>query len=129
MYSVILDGVEYPLRVKHGTIGRSFRIEEGQNAGHMLSGRYERDITGTYFDYVMSVEPDPVHPEIYDQFYEAISAPVDSHKLVLPYGQSTIAYNAMVTYGNDKYRGKIAGVNRWGGLEVCFTAMSPYRRP
>lgn len=46
---VIMDGVSYRLNVRYETLGRSFRLEEGQNAGTMLSGDYTRDLMGTYY--------------------------------------------------------------------------------
>lgn len=65
---VIMDGVSYRLNVRYETLGRSFRLEEGQNAGTMLSGDYTRDLMGTYYDYSMEVEPDPRFPADYDAF-------------------------------------------------------------
>lgn len=44
---VIMDGVSYRLNVRYETLGRSFRLDEGQNAGTMLSGDYTRDLMGT----------------------------------------------------------------------------------
>lgn len=126
---VIMDGVSYRLNVRYETLGRSFRLEEGQNAGTMLSGDYTRDLMGTYYDYSMEVEPDPRFPADYDAFYEAILAPVSSHSLTLPYGQSTITFDAMVSEGTDLYRGKVANRTRWGGLQVQFTAKKPQRTP
>ena len=124
-----MDGVTYNLRVRFETITRSFRIEDGQNAGSMLSGLYKRDLVGTFYDYSMEIEPDPLHPSDYDAFYQEISAPVDSHTITLPYGQSTITFDAMVTYGNDVYRGITAGRKRWNGLQVTFTSIEPLREP
>lgn len=129
MYGVILDGVTYNLRVTFETIGRSFRIEDGENAGNMLSGLYQRDIIGTYYDYSMQVEADPNDPTTYDNFYQAITSPVNSHELTLPYGQSSITFNAMITSGSDTFRGKVGGKNRWGNLQINFTAIEPYREP
>lgn len=127
--TIVMDQVTYHLRVKYETIGRSFHLDDGDNADYMLSGLYKRDLLGTYYDYSMEVEPDPMYPADYDNFFEAITAPVDSHSLTLPYGQSTITFNAMVTSGSDLYRGKVAGFNRWGGLQVQFTAQKPQREP
>lgn len=126
---LVMDGTTYQLRVQFESIERSFRIEDGENAGNMISGLYKRDLTGTYYDYVMDVEPDPVAPGDYDSFYDAISAPVDSHSITVPYGQSTITFDAMVTSGSDSYRGKMAGRNRWAGLRVQFTAQKPQKEP
>lgn len=129
VFTVVMDGVSYRLRVKFDTISRSFQIRDGDNADYMVSGLYQRDIVGTYYNYSMEVEPDPKYPEDYDAFYEVISGPSNSHNITLPYGQGTITFEAMVTEGNDIYRGKIANVSRWSGLQVQFTAIKPYREP
>lgn len=126
---IVMDGITYHLRVKFDTITREFHIDDGQNADYMLSGFYQRDLIGTYYDYTLEVEPDPQNPADYDAFYEAISAPINYHSITMPYSQNTITFNAMVTSGRDTYRGKIAGRNRWSGMQVSFTAIEPYREP
>ena len=126
---ITMDGRAYRLRVKLGTIRRSFRIEESERSGMVKSGEQFRDIIGTYYDYSMDVEPDPAAPEDYDIFFEAISAPVEAHTVTLPYGQGTITYQAMVSTGEDKQRDRVAGVNRCNALTVYFTAKKPQRRP
>lgn len=127
--TITMDGVVYRLFVRYESLGRSFRLEDGDNAGKMLSGYQKRDLIGTYYDYSMQVDPDPAAPGDYDAFFDAISAPVDSHSLTLPYGQSTITFDAMVTSGDDAYQGKVAGRQRWGGLQVQFTAQAPQKEP
>ena len=129
MMTIVMDGVTYRLRVRYETLGRNFHLDDGENADYMLSGLYKRDLLGTYYDYSMEIEPDPMYPADYDSFFEAITAPVDSHSLTLPYGQGTITFDAMVTSGSDLYRGQVAGSNRWGGLQVQFTAQKPQREP
>lgn len=127
MDGITLDGVHYRVCIRHPSMSRSFRLPDGPNAGEMLSGRHERDLVGTYYDYSLEVEPDPRYPGDYDAFYEAISAPIDSHSITLPYGQSTITYNAEVSEGFDTYRGILGGINRWTGLIVNFAAIKPQR--
>ena len=119
--TITMDGVPYRLRVKLGTLRRSFRIEESERSGMVKSGEEFRDIIGTYYDYAMDVD--------YDAFFEAVSAPVEAHTVTLPYGQETLTYQAMVSAGEDKQRDKVAGVTRWTGLTVTFTAKKPQRRP
>ena len=85
---IVMDGTTYRLRVKFKTLGRSFRVEDGDNAGDMLSGLYKRDVIGTYYDYSMEVEPDPQYPGDYDNFYEAISAPVPTTVSLCPMGKA-----------------------------------------
>lgn len=126
---VTMDGRQYRVRVKIRTLRRSFRIEEDDRSGMVKSGAYFRSIIGTYYDYAMEVEPDPAAPEEYDAFFEAISAPVESHSITVPYGQGTMTYDAMISYGEDTQRDKVGGVTRWTGLTVNFSAQKPQRRP
>lgn len=126
---ITMDGRQYRVRVKIKSLRRSFRIEEDDRSSMVKSGAYFRSIIGTYYDYAMEVEPDPAAPEEYDDFFEAISAPVESHSITVPYGQGTMTYDAMISYGEDTQRDKIGGVTRWTGLTVTFSAQKPQRRP
>ena len=127
---IILDNdTEHPYRVRiiYNTLVRSFELLEGDNAGQMLSGRYERDLIGTVYSYQLSVAPDPLHREDYDRFYEAISAPVESRLVTMPYAQSTITFRARVVSGTDTFVGQTAGAKMWNNLTVNFIAVEPYR--
>lgn len=124
-----MDGTTYRVRIVYDTLIRSFELLEGVNAGEMLSGRHERDLLGTGYTYQMQVEPDPLCPTDYDAFVDAISAPVDSHIIIMPYGQSTITYEAMVESGQDTYRGIVSGRTRWRGLTVQYRYIEPQRVP
>ena len=122
-----MDGTTYRVRIVYDTLVRSFELLEGVNAGEMLSGRHERDLLGTGYTYQMQVEPDPLYPTDYDAFVDAISAPVDSHIIIMPYGQSTITYEAMVESVQDTYRGIVSGRTRWRGLTVQYRYIEPQR--
>lgn len=124
-----MDGTTYRVRIVYDTLIRSFELLEGVNAGEMLSGRHERDLLGTGYTYQMQVEPDPLYPTDYDAFFEAISAPVDSHTIIMPYGQTTITYEAMVESGQDTYRGIVGGRTKWRGLTVQYRYIEPQRVP
>lgn len=131
MYTpVVMDGIIYKVRIKADpALEESFRIEDGENAGSMLSGRERRDVIGTYYDHTLSVEPVPGEYQDYEAFYLAISAPVDSHTITMPHGQSTITYQAKVISGSHRKRNKISGVTHYTGLQVQFQALAPQRRP
>lgn len=124
-----MDGTTYRVRIVYDTLIRSFELLEGVNAGEMLSGRHERDLLGAGYTYQMQVEPDPRYPTDYDAFFEAISAPVDSHTIIMPYGQTTITYEAMVESGQDTYRGIVGGRTKWRGLTVQYRYIEPQRVP
>lgn len=129
MSGITMDGTLYRVRVVYNTMERGFSLESGLNEGYMLSFRHERDLGGTSYSYQMGIEPDPAHPEDYDAFYYAVSAPVPSHEITMPFGQSSITFDAEIQNGTDTYHGKIAGVQRWSGLKVSFTPILPQMRP
>lgn len=122
-----VDGTTYRVRIVYNTIVRAFELSEGPNAGDMLSGRYERDLRGTKYNYQMAIEPDPEFPADYDALYEVLSAPVSSHAVVMPYGQTTISYQAMITSGSDTMGNMVGGVREWHGLTVSFRAIGIQR--
>ena len=122
-----VDNVSYRVRVVYNTFVRAWTLIEGPNAGDMLSGRHERDLVGTKYSYSMEIEPDPRYQSDYDALVDALSAPVPSHIITVPNGQSTLTYQAMIESGSDVYRGQLGGQRRWGGLTVTFKAISVNR--
>ena len=127
MDGILMDGVKYRVRIVYDSLKRSFNLISGPNAGNMLTGRRERDLLGTGYSYQLKVEPDPRYPADYDAFYQAISAPVDSHTVVLPYGQGTLQFEAAVESGEDVYHGHSGGINRWRELTVTYEFIEPQR--
>lgn len=122
-----VDGVPYHVHVPPGGLKRSFDILDGPNAGRMLGGLMTRDLIGTFYNYQMEISMDGASLEEYDNLFEALSAPVDSHTVTFPYGQSTLTFQAYVTKGNDALTRKHNSGNYWGGLSVQFIAMAPQR--
>ena len=127
MQNIVVDGVEYRVRVVYESLSRSFSIVEGPNGGTAITARTIRDIIGTKYDYEMCIEPDLRYPEDYDAFYEAISAPVESHMVEMPYGSGVMKFEAMIVSGEDTYRGILANRNAWQGLRVQFKPILPQR--
>ena len=122
-----MDGRDYRVRIVYNTLARAFELIEGVNAGSMMSGRHERDLIGSGFTYEMAIEPDPDFPGDYDDLFDALSEPVDSHVITLPYGQGTLTYAAEIVSGQDTYDGQLGGVNQWSGLTVTFRYISPQK--
>lgn len=127
-FGITVDGIFYSVHVEYGSLVRSFELIEGDNAGMMLTGRQTRDILGTGYSYSMTFYPDPGNPEAYDSLYEALSTPVDSHAVTLPYGQRTISFQAMIESGEDSYFGKTGRYHRWNGLTIRFRPVEPQRK-
>ena len=125
-----VDGVEYPGVFVKSPIPRSFNVLDGANAGRTMDGRMQRDIIGTYYTYRLEFDASLSDPEEYDALFEALSAPVDSHIISVPYGQGSLTFEAYVANGEDDlsriYRDES---KKWGNLTVNFVAMEPQRRP
>lgn len=127
-YPIAIDGVTYP-HIHVVSVKRSFSVLDGQNAGRVMTGKMERDIIGTYYNYSMEIDADDATPSEYDAFYEAISSPDDSHTITVPYAQETKTYEAYVSNGTDELEAMMDAQNRWGNLSFNFIAMSPMRTP
>lgn len=124
---IVVDGLEYDVRIKYNSLVRSFSLIEGPNKGTTLSYKTLRDVKGTGYSYEMQIEPNPNKPDDYDALYEVLSQPVDSHEITVPYGQSTITFDAYVTGGQDTFKGHVGGYNRWTGMKVQFIYIQPQR--
>lgn len=127
-YPITLDGVTYK-HIRVMSIKRSFDIYDGVNAGRVQALDMDRDVLGTFYNYACEIDSDDATPAEYDQFYEAISAPVDSHELTIPYAQTTLTFRTYVSNGTDELVAMLDDFNRWGALSFNFIAMAPQRRP
>lgn len=125
-----VDGVEYPGVFVKSPIHRSFNVLDGENAGRTMDGRMQRDVIGTYYTYHLEFDSSLSDPAEYDALFEALSAPVDSHIIAVPYGQEILTFEAYVANGEDDlsriYRDES---RKWDNLSVNFVAMNPQRRP
>lgn len=108
------------------SLKRSFRIPDGTNAGNMLSGDYERDLVGTYYDYDLVITTSDLAVNEYDALFEALSAPVNSHMVEMPYGMTSITFEAMIESGGDELIPMDEGT-WWGDLNVTIRAKKPQR--
>ena len=127
MRYITVDNVEYKVNLAYASLVRKFSIMEGDNSGQTIVGRQRRDIIGTTYEYELGIEQDPDNSADYDALYEVLSAPVESHRVSFPYGQSTLSFDAMITDGQDTYGGTFGGVELWNGLKIRFVSIEPLR--
>lgn len=123
-----VDGVPYP-NVMVLRLTRNFAVLDGPNAGRVMDGTAKRDVIGTYYNYSMELDSSYSDLEEYDRLYEVLSAPEDSHNIVVPYGQGTLSFTAYVANGEDNLLHTRQNYNKWNNLRVNFVAMKPQRRP
>lgn len=122
-----IDGKEYGGIVT--ALKRSFEVTDGENAGRTLDGVMHRDLIGTYYNYSVTINTDLISQEEYNELYDTISAPVESHEIVAAYGNSILTFKAYITQGSDDLIRQYSESNRyWGNLSFNFIAMEPQRR-
>ena len=125
--ALIMDGRSYP-NIHIHSLKRSFQILDGENAGRVMTGEMDRDVIGTYYNFSCVIDCSSADLEEYDLFYEAITAPVNSHEITVPFAQGELTFEAYVTQGSDEL---VSGYdsNEWSNLSFNFIAMAPQRRP
>ena len=122
---VTIDGASFDVGVEY--IKRQARIEDGPNAGNSKRGDWIRDVYGTYYDYILAFDTSAgLSRADYDTLYSILTAPVEFHTLVVPYGQSTLTFAAGITGAEDKVILMDDGTV-WGNLSITFRAKSPQR--
>lgn len=121
-----VDGRYYNVRIPEKGVKRSFSVTDSDKAGRVLTGRMQRDIIGTFYNYTVQLDTNSLSETEYDELYEVLSAPVDYHQITVPYGQSTLTFDAYVTSGDDTLDIARNG-KRWSGLSINFIAMEPQR--
>ena len=122
---VTIDGTSFDVGVEY--IKRQARIEDGPNAGNSKRGDWIRDVYGTFYDYILAFDTSAgLTRADYDTLYNVITAPVEFHTLVVPYGQSTLSFAAGITGAEDNVILMDDGTV-WGNLSITFRAKSPQR--
>lgn len=128
---ICIDSVYYNVRIPEKGIKRKFTVLDDESSGRIQTGGMHRSIIGTFYNYTIVFDTSELSRSEYDQLYETLSAPVDSHVITVPYGQSTLTFDAYVTEGEDVIekikRGDNSNENDWTGLSVQFIAMEPQR--
>lgn len=125
---IILDGKEYNIGVM--SLERSFEVSDTDASGRTKDWKMHRDVVGTFYNYTISVAVWRGDYDSYKRFYDAISAPVASHTITVPYNDESLTFQAYCTKGKDKlfHKNRKNGVQLWNDLSVNFIAMEPQRK-
>lgn len=127
-YPITLDGQNYP-HIHVVELKRRFVVTDTDLTERVQNGEINRDVLGTFYNYSAVIDSDDAFPAEYDAFYDVISSTDESHDLVVPFAQTTLAFKAYVTNGEDDLLAMMERQNRWGNLTFNFVACAPQRRP
>ena len=98
-----------------------------ESLGTTLDLRKHYDIKGTYYDYEVELATKQMNVTDYDSLYEVLTTPQESHTVTMPYGQSTITFEARVSVTSDSLINKFALLRKWSSLKVTFEALTPQK--
>ena len=121
---ITIDDNTFNVGIVKITRKASHRIE---NIGTTMDLRKHYDIRGTYYDYDVELATKYVAVADYDNLYEILTSPQESHIVTLPYGQDTLTFEARVSVASDVLVQSFTNFKRWGSIKVPFEALTPQR--
>lgn len=107
---ITIDNNSYDVGIIKITRKASQKIE---SLGTTMDLRKHYDIRGTYYDYEVELAPRKMSLVDYDNLYEVLTAPQESHIVTMPYGQSTLTFEARVSVASDSLIQSFATFKKW----------------
>ena len=121
---ITIDNNTYNVGIIKVTRKASQKIE---SLGVTLDLRKHYDIKGTYYDYDVEVATQHMNVADYDSLYEILTTPQESHTVTLPYGQSTLTFEARISVASDVLVKSYTTFKKWGTLRITFEALTPQK--
>lgn len=119
-----IDNNTYSVGIIKITRKASQKIE---SLGTTMDLRKHYDIKGTYYDYEVELATNRMNVADYDSLYEVLTTPQEYHTVILPYGQTTLTFEARVSVASDSLISSFSNFKKWGTLKVTFEALSPQK--
>ena len=107
---ITIDNNSYSVGIIKITRKASQRIE---SLGTTLDLRKHYDIKGTYYDYEVELATNNMNLTDYDNLYEALTTPQEYHTVTLPYGQTTLTFEARVSVASDSLIQSFTAFKKW----------------
>lgn len=121
---ITIDGNNYNVGIVKITRKASQKIE---SLGTTMDLRKHYDIKGTYYDYDVELATKLMSLSDYDELYEVLTSPQESHIVTMPYGQSTLTFEARVSIASDVLIQSFTTFKKWGTIKVTFEALTPQK--
>lgn len=123
-----IDGQTFNIKIAQDSIKRSAQILDSDETERKQDGDIYRDIIGKYVNYTLSVDTSLLDVEQYDTLFDILSAPVEKHSVTMPYGQSSITFDAYCSGVEDTLKRVEGNKQIWGGMTWTFVANGPLLR-
>ena len=122
--SFTVDGTEWTIPCD---ITRKIRVADSDISGLLLTGQMFHDVLGTYYDYEVTLVPNPHDMEPYYSLLNVLSQPVDGHQFIFPFDGSTVEVTAKVDEMSDVYVRMPDNHVYWKGLKFTAASNGPNR--
>lgn len=119
---ITIDGYTWPIPCD---VERTAEVTPSEISGMMLDKSYFNDVIGTFMKYDVTLAVPPSMENDYTVLYETLTAPIDGHEFVMPYGQSDIEVTARVDTVKDVLVYTASAKQYWRGIKFSVTANHP----
>lgn len=119
-----IDNNNYDIGIVKITRKASQNID---SLGTTLDLRKHYDVKGTYYDYEVELATTRMNILDYDNLYEVLTTPQESHIVEMPYGQDTLIFEARISVAADSLISSYTTFKKWGTLKVTFEALTPQK--
>lgn len=124
MSLVLIDGENFEVGIVN--IIRKARISKN-DLGTTLDGKQHYQALGTYYDYEVTFNSKKMNVAEYDRLYDVLTAPVNKHSVTMPFGQTTLTFDASLSIGSDSLVTSFNNFKKWGSLKVTIESLEPQR--
>jgi hypothetical protein len=127
-----MDGIEYDVDVgiRIDELERSFEKLSTDKSGRTQNGRMYINIIGTFYNYKMTFRRGTgCSLEDYEKFFEALSAPVPFNVITVPYGQTSLTFEAYITKASQQLIRSAHNKHYWGPISISFISREPQKAP
>lgn len=111
---ITIDNNTYEVGIIKITRKASQNIE---SLGTTMDLRKHYDIRGTYYDYEVELATTRMNVSDYDTLYEVLTTPVESHTVILPYGQENLTFEARVSVASDSLISSYTNFKKWRNIK------------
>lgn len=91
--------------------------QKAESLGTTLDLTKHYDVKGTYINYEVELATNKLNLRQYDELYEILTNPVESHIVTLPYGQGDLTFLARVSCGSDVLVQNYTTFKKWRKLK------------
>lgn len=119
---IVVDGYEWPIPCD---INRVAEVTSSNISGMMMDKTYFNDVIGTYLKYSVTLAVPPKMQVEYERLHDVLTAPVDGHGFVIPYGTGTIEITGRVASVSDVLVYTTSKRQYWKGITFDIIANHP----